>query len=97
MVLFVFYDLPTETKEQRKEFALFRKKILGSGFNYLQNSVYVKQGLDFTEIKKYSHRIKNIVPENGHVVVFHLTDSQFKNVEIYEERRQIINPISQYK
>ncbi len=97
MVLFIFYDLPTETKEQRKEFALFRKKILGYGFYYLQNSIYIKQGLEFSDLNKFNHRIKKIIPPNGHVVVFHLTDSQYNNIEIFEERRPIVKPDVGYK
>ena len=38
----VFFDLPTETKAQRKIYAKFRKDILRDGFQMFQFSIYMR-------------------------------------------------------
>lgn len=38
MWVFVFFDLPTETKPQRKAAAKFRKRLLDDGFSMFQFS-----------------------------------------------------------
>ena len=38
----VFYDLPTETKKQRKVAATFRKQIMADGFTMFQFSIYLR-------------------------------------------------------
>ena len=42
MWVMVFYDLPTETKKQRKDAAKFRKDIMGDGFIMFQFSIYLR-------------------------------------------------------
>lgn len=42
MWVLVFYDLPTDTKTERKEAARFRKDIMADGFTMFQFSIYVK-------------------------------------------------------
>ncbi|MHB8261363.1 MAG: CRISPR-associated endonuclease Cas2, partial [Bacteroidia bacterium] len=38
----VMYDLPTETKKERKVAARFRKELLQDGFSMFQFSMYVR-------------------------------------------------------
>lgn len=40
MWIFVFFDLPTTTRKDRKNASLFRKNILKDGFTMMQFSVY---------------------------------------------------------
>ena len=40
MWVLVFFDLPTETKKQRKAAAGFRKDLLKDGFTMFQYSIY---------------------------------------------------------
>ena len=42
MWIFVFFDLPTETKRERKIYADFRKQLLRDGFNMFQFSIYLR-------------------------------------------------------
>ena len=42
MWVLVFYDLPTDTKTERKEAARFRKDIMADGFTMFQFSIYVR-------------------------------------------------------
>ena len=43
MWLFVFFDLPTNTKKERKDAAHFRKALEKDGFSMMQYSVYIRQ------------------------------------------------------
>ena len=42
MWLFVFFDLPTTTKTERRHAAQFRKALEKDGFSMMQYSVYVR-------------------------------------------------------
>ena len=43
MWVLVFFDLPTETKKERKAAATFRKELMGNGFTMFQFSIYIRQ------------------------------------------------------
>ncbi|MCO5259004.1 MAG: CRISPR-associated endonuclease Cas2 [Crocinitomicaceae bacterium] len=83
MWVFVLFDLPTETKKERKEASQFRKKLLESGFMMFQFSIYMRfcQSVENADVhKKY---VKRILPDKGKVGVFSITDKQFGNMEIF--------------
>lgn len=40
MWVMVLFDLPTETKKERKASADFRKRLMGDGFTMFQFSIY---------------------------------------------------------
>ena len=42
MRVIVMFDLPTETKSQRRTYARFRKRLLEDGFVMMQYSVYTR-------------------------------------------------------
>lgn len=42
MWILVFFDLPTETKKDKKEYMLFRKRLQRDGFTMFQFSIYVR-------------------------------------------------------
>lgn len=83
MWVFVFFDLPTETKKDKKQYAQFRKKVLNSGFNMFQFSIYMRHCPSRENADVHIKRIKNIIPPNGHVGILTITDVQFGNMEIY--------------
>lgn len=41
MWILVHFDLPTETKKDRRNYAQFRKKIMADGFAMFQFSMYI--------------------------------------------------------
>ena len=43
MWVLVFFDLPTDTKKERKAYADFRKKLMRDGFTMFQFSIYVRR------------------------------------------------------
>ena len=42
MWILVFFDLPTETKKDKKEYMLFRKRLQRDGFTMFQFSIYLR-------------------------------------------------------
>ena len=42
MWVMVFFDLPTETRKERKAASEFRKQLVSDGFNMFQFSIYIR-------------------------------------------------------
>lgn len=87
MWLFCFFDLPTETKAQRKAAALFRKGLLKDGFTMLQYSVYIRHCASRESGDVHLRRVKYMTPSEGAISVLSVTDKQFgQMVTIYGEK-----------
>lgn len=89
MWILVFFDLPTETKKERKASADFRKRLMGDGFTMFQFSIYVRHCASRENAAVHIKRVKSILPEKGHVGILCITDKQFANIEIYYARKEI--------
>ncbi len=83
MWVLVFFDLPTETKKERKASADFRKKLMKDGFTMFQFSIYVRHCASRENAAVHVKRVKNLLPEAGHVGVLTITDKQFSNMELF--------------
>jgi len=79
----VFFDLPTETKKQRKIYAIFRKNILKDGFQMFQFSIYMRHCSSRENADVHVKRVKKILPEKGHIGIMCITDKQFGMMEIF--------------
>ena len=77
------YDLPTETKKERKAAAKFRKEIMGDGFTMFQFSMYIRHCASMENAEVHRKRVKAILPEFGKVGIMCITDKQFGNIEIF--------------
>ena len=71
MWVLVFFDLPTDTKKERKNAALFRKRLIEDGFVMFQFSIYMRHCL----------------PDYGQVGILCITDKQFSNMELFSEHK----------
>lgn len=83
MWVLVFFDLPTETKKDRKIYADFRKKLLADGFSMFQFSIYLRHCASIENAEVHIKRTKKSLPEKGHVGIMCITDKQFGMMEIY--------------
>lgn len=83
MWVLVMFDLPTETKSDRKRYALFRKKILADGFQMFQFSMYIRHCASKENAEVHQHRVKKMLPPKGHVGIMIITDKQFGMMEIF--------------
>ena len=80
MWLFVFFDLPTNTKKERKAAARFRKDLLTDGFVMMQYSVYIRHCASSESADVHQRRIENDVPDAGQVSILRITDKQYGNI-----------------
>ncbi|WP_250631358.1 CRISPR-associated endonuclease Cas2 [Rhodoflexus caldus] len=80
MWLFVFFDLPVETKKQRKAATDFRKKLLKDGFSMMQYSVYIRHCASHESADMHTLRVEKMVPPQGMVSILRITDRQFGNI-----------------
>ena len=83
MWVLVFFDLPTETKKDRKIYAKFRKDILADGFQMFQFSIYLRHCASRENADVHIRRVRSILPENGHIGIMSITDKQFGMMEIF--------------
>ena len=77
MWVMVMFDLPTVTRDEKREYTRFRKYLLHEGFCQLQFSVYAKFSASRENAGKYYRYIKTAVPPHGHVRILMVTDKQF--------------------
>ncbi len=80
MWLFVFFDLPTETKKDRRNAQQFRKNLLKDGFDMMQFSVYMRHFASIESADAHEKRIKLLLPPLGKVSILRITDKQFGNI-----------------
>jgi CRISPR-associated protein Cas2 len=96
MWILVFFDLPTETKQERKIYSDFRKKLLQDGFSMFQFSIYVRHCSSAENTEVHVKRVKNALPNKGSIGILNITDKQFGSMELfYGKKEQPPLPISQ--
>lgn len=82
MRVIVFFDLPTETAEECRNYRKFRRLLIKSGFMMLQESVYSKLALNTTQVAQITNEVKSARPEKGLVQILSVTEKQFSKMEI---------------
>ena len=81
MWLFVFFDLPVQTKKERKTAATFRKDLLKDGFVMMQFSVYIRHCGSHESLCAHKRRVKAIMPDTGKVSMLAVTDKQYGDID----------------
>ena len=89
MWILVFFDLPTDTKKERKAAAGFRKRLMGDGFTMFQYSIYVRHCPSKENAEVHLKRVKSILPEYGQVAMFTITDKQFAEIILYNNQKEL--------
>ena len=88
MWVLVFFDLPTETKRDKKAYALFRKNLLQDGFTMFQFSIYIRHCASQENANVHIKRVKSFLPKYGKVGILCITDKQFGNIELFYGKKQ---------
>jgi CRISPR-associated protein Cas2 len=83
MWVLVFFDLPTETAEERKIASKFRKEIMRDGFTMFQFSIYMRHCPSRENAEVHINRVKKELPEKGHIGIMCITDKQFGMMELF--------------
>jgi CRISPR-associated protein Cas2 len=87
MWVMVFFDLPTETKKERKVHAVFRKSLMQDGFTMFQFSIYLRHCPSRENAEVHIRRVKGRLPEKGHIGILCITDKQFASMELFVGRK----------
>ena len=80
MRLMVFFDLPTTTSENRRNYRRFRKDLISNGFFMLQESVYCRMVINEAMAKSVVSRIESFKPPQGMVCAMIITEKQFSGI-----------------
>lgn len=84
MWVMVFFDLPTDTKKDRKQYAQFRKKLLRDGFRMFQFSIYIRHCPSRENAEVHIKRVKSFLPKAGNIGIMTITDKQFGRIELFQ-------------
>lgn len=88
MWVLVFFDLPTETKKERKIYSDFRKKLIQDGFTMFQFSIYLRHCASRENADVHIKRVKSFLPPTGQVGILCITDKQFGNMELFVAKKE---------
>lgn len=93
MRMLVFFDLPTETGEDRRNYRNFRKTLIKNGFIMLQESVYCKLLTTPSVENSVRNLLKKNKPPKGLVQSLLVTEKQFVKMEfvVGEQHNDIID------
>jgi CRISPR-associated protein Cas2 len=89
MWVLVFFDLPTETRTERKVAARFRKSLLDDGFGMFQFSIYMRFCASRENSSVHIRRTKNNLPKKGKVCIMQITDKQFGMMELFHGQKEV--------
>jgi CRISPR-associated protein Cas2 len=83
MWVVAMFDLPTNTPEERKAYARFRKTLLEDGFTMMQYSVYMRHCASIENAEIHVNRMGIHVPSEGEVRFMTITDRQFGRIRVF--------------
>ena len=81
MRIILFFDLPSVTNSDLREYRKFLKSIKKIGFVILQESVYTKLALNPSVVSACMVELKKILPAEGIVSVLTITENQFSSIQ----------------
>ena len=83
MWILVFFDLPTETKKDKKAYQQFRKNLQCDGFTMFQFSIYIRHCASRENMDVHIKRVQSFLPEYGKVGILYITDKQFGEMQVF--------------
>ncbi len=84
MWMIVMFDLPVQTKPERKAANDFRLSLLDMGFLRSQFSVYMRFCSSYAQIQTYCQRVKEVLPGGGQVNILQMTDKQYERIMSFQ-------------
>lgn len=93
MWILVLFDLPTETRKDRKAATEFRKSLLQDGFTMFQYSIYIRHCASRKNMQVHKNRVRQNLPMAGSVTILGITDKQFEKMDIYHGQSTAEHPV----
>lgn len=81
MRILLFFDLPVETSENRREYSRFHKFLIKNGFIMMQESVYCHLSLNATSMESTLAAVRKNKPKEGVIQALTVTEKQFTRME----------------
>lgn len=81
MRVIVFFDLPSVTDEDKREYRHFQKMLIKNGFIMQQESVYSKLALNSTVAASIKDTVRKNKPKMGIVEMLCITEQQYSKIE----------------
>ena len=81
MRMILFFDLPSVTKKDLKEYTKFVKLLKKNGFFRMQESVYTKLALNPSVVNSCMIELKKNLPSDGVISVLTITETQFTSID----------------
>lgn len=81
MRIIVFFDLPSTTYLDQREYNKFHKFLIKSGYIMMQKSVYIKLALNMSIVKSEKLKLEKNKPKKGIVQVLIITEKQFSQID----------------
>ncbi len=79
-VILMFFDLPMQTKEEKKEYSRFKKELRKNGYVSIQESVSIKLLHNSAQNKCELEKLHSISPKIGSVYALPVCISDFKKL-----------------
>jgi CRISPR-associated protein Cas2 len=80
--LFVLFDLPVGTKDERRVATRFRNFLKDDGYMMLQFSVYARICRGEEAVDKHLNRVTKAMPRKGSIRALQVTDKQYARMKL---------------
>ena len=84
------FDLPVETDSQRRNYRLFRKYLIESGFVMMQQSIYTKIAKNSSAANAIAAQLRKNKPPEGLVQVLQVTEKQYAKTEVIDTDERLV-------
>ena len=93
MRLLVFFDLPTLTNKNVRDYNAFRKYLIAQGFIMMQKSVYSKLLVNNVVSQAVRKDLYKHLPPEGLVELLEITENQFARIEyvLGSEQKEVVD------
>ena len=85
MWLMIMFDMPTNTKKDRKKYRYLRNKLLKEGYMMMQFSIYIRVFHSYEAALNGKKKLKDFIASNtlkGKIRIIMFTDKQFSKMEV---------------
>lgn len=82
MKVFCMFDLPVETSREKRNYRMFRKKLLNEGFIMIQYSIYVRTCPSREFAHRLERRIQRNLPPVGNIRLLTVTEKQYNDMKL---------------
>jgi CRISPR-associated protein Cas2 len=87
--VFAMFDLPVDTKADRRHYTQFRNMLLKLGFQMLQFSVYAHYFPSEEDSIVHRKKVRAGLPPGGQVRLVTITDKQFGKMEVFLGKKKV--------